>query len=421
MKIVSLLVLLCGSLFYSTVYAAQQGHDDHGTAEHEAEAEAEGPNGGRLLQHENFALEVTLYENGVPAEMRLFPYFNGESVPLKDVDVTVKLVRLGEPVETIQFKPESDYLLGDLVIKEPHSFGVMITATYAGNTYDWQYESFEGRTHINARLFKLMNLKTERVEPKTLLQTQTLFGVISAPKQQVQDVYAPYTSLVERVHVQPGESVKKGQLLVTQKNVDSLQTYQVKSQTSGEVTELAINTGDKVANTKLMSIADLSKVWVEMSAFPENIEKLKLGQSVEVYDLHAHERVQGRITYISPTMTDGHIARARAVISNEEGHWRPGMHIKADVQIDQKDVAMAVNVAGLQRFRDFTVVFARFGEDYEVRMLELGETGIAKNGQGQLSEYVEVISGIDPSTEYVTENSFVLKADVLKDGASHDH
>jgi cobalt-zinc-cadmium efflux system membrane fusion protein len=58
------------------------------------------------------------------------------------------------------------------------------------------------------------------------------------------------------------------------------------------------------------------------------------------------------------------------------------------------------------------VVFAKYGNTFEVRMVELGES----NG-----EYVEVLSGIKPGTEYVTENSFLLKADVLKDGASHDH
>jgi cobalt-zinc-cadmium efflux system membrane fusion protein len=36
-------------------------------------------------------------------------------------------------------------------------------------------------------------------------------------------------------------------------------------------------------------------------------------------------------------------------------------------------------------------------------------------------DYIEVISGLKPGTEYATANSFVLKADVLKSGASHAH
>jgi len=52
-------------------------------------------------------------------------------------------------------------------------------------------------------------------------------------------------------------------------------------------------------------------------------------------------------------------------------------------------------------------------------------TGISSLLVGDLlkidDEYIEVLGGLQPNTEYVTENSFLLKADVLKDGASHDH
>ena len=45
-------------------------------------------------------------------------------------------------------------------------------------------------------------------------------------------------------------------------------------------------------------------------------------------------------------------------------------------------------------------------------MLELGRA---------VGEEIEVLSGISLGTEYVTENSYILKADVEKSGASHDH
>ena len=45
-------------------------------------------------------------------------------------------------------------------------------------------------------------------------------------------------------------------------------------------------------------------------------------------------------------------------------------------------------------------------------MLELGREG---------GEWIEVLGGLEPGTEYVTENSFILKADIEKSGASHDH
>ncbi len=66
----------------------------------------------------------------------------------------------------------------------------------------------------------------------------------------------------------------------------------------------------------------------------------------------------------------------------------------------------------MQAFRDFTVVYARIGDEYEVRMLELGR---------QDATWAEVLGGLDAGTSYVTENSYVIKADIEKSGASHDH
>jgi len=82
------------------------------------------------------------------------------------------------------------------------------------------------------------------------------------------------------------------------------------------------------------------------------------------------------------------------------------------VTIAEHAVPLAVRRAGIQGFRDFQVVFARFGDTYEVRMLELGISD---------AEWVEVSGGLSAGTEYVTGNSFLIKADIEKSGASHDH
>ena len=88
------------------------------------------------------------------------------------------------------------------------------------------------------------------------------------------------------------------------------------------------------------------------------------------------------------------------------------MTVAAEVTVGSREVPLAVKESGLQRFRDFTVVFAQIDETYEVRMLELGD----RDG-----EYVEVLGGLKPGTQYVAEQSFLIRQDVEKSGASHDH
>jgi len=103
---------------------------------------------------------------------------------------------------------------------------------------------------------------------------------------------------------------------------------------------------------------------------------------------------------------------AQVVLDNTDGQFPPGSHITAQIEVAEYLVPLAVKRTGLQTFRDFTVVYAQVGNEYEVRMLELGR---------QDDEWVEVLGGIELGTRYVSTNSYLVKADIEKSGASHDH
>ncbi|MBL4797014.1 MAG: efflux RND transporter periplasmic adaptor subunit [Oleispira sp.] len=281
-----------------------------------------------------------------------------------------------------------------------------------GHKHGEHENDHEEGTTISAYFIQASGIKSETAGPQTLIQTDTLFGVITPVQDQVFSLHASFPSMVNKVFVQVGDRVKEGQSLARLTNILTLQSYTLKSPSAGEVTSRSVNTGDRVDAEEILVISDLSKVWVDMSAFPENVERLKVGQRAKVYDLHDHEKSMGEISYIAPQMTGGHIARARAIIDNSAGHWRPGMHVKADIEIGNKPVALAVKVNALQNMENNTVVFERDGNNFTVRAIEVGEKD---------DQWVEIVSGLESGAEYVSENSFLLKADILKSGASHDH
>jgi cobalt-zinc-cadmium efflux system membrane fusion protein len=396
-------------LFHAPLFAAGgHGHDD---AAHEAPAE--GPHGGRLLESDGLNLEITIFESGVPPEMRIYPYqADGTALSPDEINMTVTLNRTGGQQDLIDFTPEADYLLGDLEIVEPHSFEVEVSANYEDNNYHWHFESYEGRAEIAERLLALSEVETESAGPQTLNMMNTVYGIISKAEDQVFHVHAPYPGIVQAIFVNTGDKVKKGQRLLTVLNQQTLQTYAVTSPASGEVTMRPVKRGDHTDMGTLVEVSDLSTVWVEMSMFPMDIEQITRGMNVLVTDLHSEHSVESKLDYLSPQMTGGHIARARATIANPDSIWRPGMHVMAQVVIDRVEVPLAVKRSALQTFREMPVVFGRFGNVFEVRMVQLGR---------QDDEYVEVTGGLKPGTEYVTNNSYLLKAEVLKDGASHDH
>ena len=103
---------------------------------------------------------------------------------------------------------------------------------------------------------------------------------------------------------------------------------------------------------------------------------------------------------------------ARATIDNADRLWRTGAAVRARVTVSVEPVALLVPLAALQRLRDWDVVFIRGGEVYEVRPIELGR----RDGVN-----VEVLSGLAEGDDVVVEQSYLIKADIEKSGASHDH
>ncbi len=90
-----------------------------------AEEAGKGPHGGKLLKKDDFAVEVKIFEEGVPPEFRLYAFDDGKPVAPAAYTASITLKRL-ERTETIQFSPRGDYLLGDKEIVEPHSFDVTV-------------------------------------------------------------------------------------------------------------------------------------------------------------------------------------------------------------------------------------------------------------------------------------------------------
>ena len=129
--------------------------------------------------------------------------------------------------------------------------------------------------------------------------------------------------------------------------------------------------------------------------------------------MHGDELGRSVIDWVSPLISQSsQSALARITVDNKDSQLRPGQYVRGNVAIAEYDVPLAVRQSAIQRFRDFQVVFARFDDTYEVRMLELGRSN---------NEWVEVLGGIDAGTQYVTTNSYLIKADIEKSGASHDH
>lgn len=404
-------------LILVTMLAACQGRESapaepaHGAAA-AAEEPEKGPHRGRMLRDGGFAIELAIFEDGVPPEYHAWPTQDGQPVPLNEVQLVVELSRLGGKVDRFAFKPDGDFLRGDGVVVEPHSFAVKVSATRAGKTSTWNYDSFEGRTTIPPQIAEGAGIRTEKVGPTTLTETVTLYGRILANPERQREISARYAGLIRSVKKGLGDTVKSGEVLATIEANDSLREYTLTAPLAGVITTRDANAGEQTGERVLFTVTDPGAVMAELSVFPRDRARVQPGSAVKLRLADAEATATGRIARIAPQVGANQSVTALVPIEGETGPFLPGSLITAEVAVGARDVPLAVKTAGLQPFRDFTVVYAQVGDTYEVRMLELG---------GQYGEWTEVLGGIDPGETYVSEGSFVIKADIEKSGASHDH
>jgi membrane fusion protein, heavy metal efflux system len=389
-------------------------HDDHG--DHAEEEKRKGPHGGRLLRSGDFALEVTIFEDGVPPEFRLYPRLRGEPVALDEVSVTLALTRInglpGGQVDRHTFAPDGDALRSPDAVYEPHSFDVTVRAEYAGEIYEWTYKSPEGRVEIAADMAAASGLQTTTVGAGTIHERLALYGRIRPDPARVRAVSARFPGLAQTVSVQVGDAVKVGQTLATVESNESLQMYRVVAPLDGVVTARAINPGESVGASRIFEVADFSSVWAEVSVFPRDRLRLQRGQAVTLSASDGTARSEGLIDYVAPVGSDHQAVTARVVLDNADGRWIPGQFVGAAVTVGESTAEIVVPLSALQRFRDWDVVFVNEGETYQALPVQLGLRDDAQ---------VEVRSGLESGARVVTENAFLVKADIEKSGASHDH
>lgn len=382
----------------------------HGAAPAEFER---GPHRGRMLRSGAFALEITIFETGVPPEFHVYAYEGDKPIAPSQVKLTIELQRLGGKNDRFPFNPVSDYLRGDGVVVEPHSFDVVVSASYGGKAYNWKYASYEGRTTISDKAAADAGVTIAKAGPATIKMTVELLGSVELAPGAKAELRARFPGRVVSVAKNVGDKVAAGETLARVESNESLQSYAVTAPVAGVVMERHANPGDVTDDRVLFVVGDPSKLMGVFHVFDRDAGAVKAGQEVRITSLDGKATAEAKIATLSPIKDPAtQTVLARVPVENAAGSFLPGMSVKGHVVVEEAQVPLAVRTAAIQPFRDFEVVYAKVGETYEVRMLEIGRRS---------SDWTEVLGGIDPGEVYVVGNSYLIKADIEKSGASHDH
>jgi cobalt-zinc-cadmium efflux system membrane fusion protein len=461
-----------------------------GNGEEEAQATAageprKGPHGGRLFTADGYGLELTIFEKGVEPQFRIYTYRDGKPTDPGQTQATVSLERLGREPQIFSFTQESDYLKGDAVVAEPHSFVVRIAAKNAGKSHAFSFEQVEARVAMTDVQIKSNGVLIATAGPARINTVLQLLGEVRLNEDRTARIVPRLSGVVESVAVNAGDRVSKGQVLAVlssqsladqrsdwlaaQKRVafarttferekrlweekisaeqDYLQArqtlqefeiaelaarqklaslgaalavtgpltrYEIRSPINGVITDKNIAQGEVLKDdAPIFVVADLSTVWIDITVYAKNLNAVRAGQAATVKASDFDAEAAGTISYVGSVVGEQtRTARARIVLPNPKGVWRPGLPVSVSLMAGAVEVPVAVSADAVQTLRDWTVVFGRYGDEFEARPVTLGRSD---------GKTVEILDGLNPGEQYAASNSYLIKADIGKSGASHDH
>jgi len=419
---ITIIVLLVGALFVGSrilnikppASVDEHGHEEGEGGHVHAKENVKGPKGGRLFGEKDFQTEVTIYEPaGLEPNFRVYFYENGKPLDPAGIAATIELRRISR-TDSISFAREGMFLAGEKPVVEPHSFDAKVEVARGGKTYQWTFQSIEGRVQMSEESRGKAGIGIETAGPAKLSIRLDLNGRIAPNEEQMSHVFPRFPGVVKAVKKKLGDKVVKGEVLATVESNDSLRAYDVTAEIAGTVIMRHATLGEFVAGQEpIFTVADLSTVWADFSVYRQDFPLLREGQAVMIEGGHGMEKVEAKIDYISPFGSENsQTLLVRATVANKNGEWRPGLFVRGSVVTDQAEVPVAVKAKALQTFRDWDVVFISVGELFEAVPVELGRRD---------DEWVEIKSGLKAGDKYAAENSFIVKADIGKAGASHDH
>jgi membrane fusion protein, heavy metal efflux system len=256
-------------------------------------------------------------------------------------------------------------------------------------------------------------LETEAAGPHALSIVVNSYGTIAPDAERTRNVSARFPGIVTRVAKSPGDHVTAGEPLAIVESNDSLQAYAVKSPIAGTVTARHVNTGETVESQTMFTVSDLTSLWAEIMVFPRDFARVRVGQPVRLRAAEGELSASAAVSHISPVGASGTQAvTVRMPVANADGRWRPGLNVAAAIVVAQRLAPLAVRASALQALDGERVVFVPEGAGFAARVVQTGERD---------DEYVEILSGLAAGERYVARDSFLVKAELGKESAGHEH
>ena len=199
--------------------------------------------------------------------------------------------------------------------------------------------------------------------------------------------------------------------------------FSIRSPLKGKVVEKHATVGEVVSPDKnLMTVADLSRVWIWIDVHERDLGKVHLGDQARVLlTSRSSAVITGTVSYLGDQVnTDSRTVRARIDVPNAGEILRPGEF--AQIWLQDPHVTPTPGSEGpvvpesaIQRDGERSILFVQTSPGrFQTRQVLIGR---------QLGEWVEVLRGVAVGEVVAIDGTFILKSELSKEqmGEGHSH
>ncbi len=206
--------------------------------------------------------------------------------------------------------------------------------------------------------------------------------------------------------------ISDSQIAEIEQKGEPLQEIELLAEFDGIITKKFVNTGDHLMEGgALLEISDLSNVWVVFDVYEKDLDQLEIGQLVSYRRNGSNEVFEGPISFISPEVNPNtRVVVVRVDQRNNSRTLKPDMFVKGSIA-GRTTKGLLVDRTAVLWTGKRSIVYIKTSADwtFELREIELGNL---------INDQYEVLSGLSPGDEIVTNGAFIIDAEAQLQGKS---
>ncbi|WP_228851250.1 efflux RND transporter periplasmic adaptor subunit [Aegicerativicinus sediminis] len=185
--------------------------------------------------------------------------------------------------------------------------------------------------------------------------------------------------------------------------------FPVYATVSGTVTEKLVAEGDQISKGQaLFRVSNLSSLWADFDVYENQIEFFKKGQSLSIStNAYPNKQYSAKVSFIDPMLnSSSRTTTLRAELNNKEGELKPGMFVKAKVELPSPTSTETLTIpsTAILWTGKRSVVYVKTDPNhpqFEMREVTLG----SKIGDNYI-----ILNGLTVGEEIVTNGTFTVDA-----------